>query len=158
MQNLTTMDLVDVILHTRVPPGRLVDWIDQAFLLIHLEQAARSDLKQLRQPKPGPNCVHHIHGSLDGIEAMTGAQARVALRRVGIRTATDLLKAFSIEQPPAQGRVVGRCFHATAVGEPLPPVQLRLLVHILAAEPGLAAVWNWQRNGVVLRAENISGR
>ena len=31
MQNLTTMNLVDVILHTRVPPGRLVDWTDQAF-------------------------------------------------------------------------------------------------------------------------------
>ena len=31
LQNLTTMDLVDVILHTRVPSGRLVDWIDQAF-------------------------------------------------------------------------------------------------------------------------------
>jgi hypothetical protein len=32
MQNLTTMSLVDVMLHTRVPPGRLVDWVDQAFL------------------------------------------------------------------------------------------------------------------------------
>ena len=40
MQNLTTMNLVDVILHTRVPAGRLVDWADQAFLLTHLEDAA----------------------------------------------------------------------------------------------------------------------
>ena len=31
---------------------------------------------------------------------------------------------------------------------PLPPDQLRLLVTVLAAEPGLAPVWNWQRNGV----------
>ena len=31
---------------------------------------------------------------------------------------------------------------------PLPPGQLRLLVTVLAAEPGLAPVWNWQRNGV----------
>lgn len=28
MQNLTTMNLVDVILPARVPPGRLVDWTD----------------------------------------------------------------------------------------------------------------------------------
>jgi hypothetical protein len=31
---------------------------------------------------------------------------------------------------------------------PLPLNQLRLLVAVLAAEPGLAPVWNWQRNGV----------
>src|SRR6266699_2723793 len=49
MQNLTTMNLVDVILHTRVPPGRLVDWIDQAFLLIHLEKTDRKQMKKLRR-------------------------------------------------------------------------------------------------------------
>ena len=49
MQNLTTMNLVDVILHTRVPPGRLVDWTDQAFLLIHLDKTDRGELNDLRQ-------------------------------------------------------------------------------------------------------------
>ena len=29
MQNLTTMNLVDMLLHTRAPVGRLIDWIDQ---------------------------------------------------------------------------------------------------------------------------------
>jgi hypothetical protein len=33
---------------------------------------------------------------------LSGAQARLNLRRVGIRTATDLLKAFSVEQESAQ--------------------------------------------------------
>ena len=59
MQNLTTMNLVDVILHTRVPPGRLVDWTDQAFLLIHLERVDRDELNRLRQadqPAAGPRC------------------------------------------------------------------------------------------------------
>ena len=50
MQNLTTMNLVDVILHTRVPAGRLVDWTDQAFLLTHLERVDRDELNRLRQP------------------------------------------------------------------------------------------------------------
>ena len=36
MQNLATANLVDVILHTRVPVGRLVDWLDQAYLALHL--------------------------------------------------------------------------------------------------------------------------
>ena len=30
----------------------------------------------------------------------------------------------------------------------VPPDQLRLVVTVLAAEPGLAPVWNWQRHGV----------
>ena len=115
MQNLTTMNLVDVVLHTRVPPGRLVDWIDQAFLLIHLDPA------DIGKSPPRPGAV----------------PARVALRRVGIRTATDLLKAFSVEEVPADGGAIRRRFA-------LPPGlsrlrlaedRLRLLVHVLAAEP-----------------------
>ncbi len=82
MQNLTTMNLVDVILHTRVPAGRLVDWIDQAFLL---------------------------SGSLP--------------ERVFV--------------PPPQDQPL-----------PLPESQLRLLVTVLGAKPGLVPIWNWQRNGV----------
>ena len=132
MQNLTTMNLVDVVLHTRVPPGRLVDWIDQAFLLIHLD---RADIAKDR-PASGPG----------------GVPARVALRRVGIRTATDLLKVFSIEDAPGGGGTSQRRFVLPAeLGQPqLPEDQLRLLVGVLGAESGLAPVWNWQRNGVPL--------
>jgi hypothetical protein len=139
MQNLTTMNLVDVILHTRVPPGRLVDWTDQAFLLTHLERVDRAELNQLRQADQ-PTCWPPAAGGAP----LSGAQARLNLRRVGIRTATDLLKAFSVE------RDNGECAFRLPDGlePPLPPHQLRLLVTVLAAEPGLAPVWNWQRNGV----------
>ena len=41
MQNLTTANLVDVMLHTRVPVARLVDWVDQAHLYLHLDRAER---------------------------------------------------------------------------------------------------------------------
>jgi hypothetical protein len=139
MQNLTTMNLVDVILHTRVPTGRLVDWTDQAFLLIHLDRVDRDELNRLRcanQPAaPGP-------------APLSGAQAWLNLRRAGIRTATDLLKAFSAE--PEGGQDGGKRSFCVPAGlePPLPPDQLRLLVAVLAAEPGLVPVWNWQRNGV----------
>jgi hypothetical protein len=125
MQNLTTMNLVDVILHTRVPPGRLVDWIDQAFLLIHLDRSDRTD-------------------------SSDGTPPRVALRRVGIRTATDLLKVFSVEQQQPAAAMTERRFVLPAeLGQPpLPVDQLRLLVRVLGSEPGLTPVWNWQRNGV----------
>ena len=135
MQNLTTMNLVDVILHTRVPAGRLVDWTDQAFLLTHLERVDRDELNRLRSAD---------QPAVAGRAPLSGAQARVNLRRVGIRTATDLLKAFSVEQEGGK-----RVFRVPdGLEPPLPPNQLRLLVAVLAAEPGLAPVWNWQRNGV----------
>jgi hypothetical protein len=139
MQNLTTMNLVDVILHTRVPPGRLMDWTDQAFLLTHLERVDRAELNQLRQADQ-PTCWPPAAGGAP----LSGAQARLNLRRVGIRTATDLLKAFSVERDNGE-----RAFRLPdGLEPPLPPHQLRLLVTVLAAEPGLAPVWNWQRNGV----------
>ncbi len=161
MQNLTTMNLVDVILHTRVPPGRLVDWTDQAFLLLHLEHADRSELTDLRRQDHGPATKDHGPATKDhgpatkdqaaGRDALSGAQARLKLRRFGIRTATDLLKAFSTEERPPSGGPPQRTFCLPhGLEPPLPEGQLRLLVAVLSAEPGLAPVWNWQRNGVPL--------
>src|SRR5207237_9831543 len=139
MQTLTTMTLVDVILHTRVPAGRLVDWLDQAFLLTHLEPVDRDELDQLRRPDRQADQT-----AAAGRAPLSGAQARLNLRRVGIRTATDLLKAFSVEQEGGE-----RVFRVPdGLAPPLPASQLRLLVTVLAAEPGLAPVWNWQHNGV----------
>ena len=90
MQNLMTMNLVDVILHTRVPPGRLVDWIDQAFLLIHLDRADRADARRLRDGEEDAS-------SCPGQRPASSAQ-------VGIRTATDLLKALSTERSTGDDR------------------------------------------------------
>src|SRR5262249_20241006 len=71
MQTLTTMSRVDVILHTRAPVGRLIDWVDQAFLLIHLEAVDRSDLATAR--------------TSHGAAVNSGAATRLALRRIGVR-------------------------------------------------------------------------
>jgi hypothetical protein len=68
MQNLVTANLVDVLLHTRVPVGRLVDWVDQAHLYLLLDPVD-GELKDRTHPD------------------------RLRLRRYGIRTATDLESA-----------------------------------------------------------------
>jgi hypothetical protein len=128
-----------------------VDWTDQAFLLTHLEPVDRDELNQLRQPGKQPDRSAGQHPdrqasrpAVAGRAPLSGAQARLNLRRVGIRTATDLLKAFSVEQGCGE-----RVFRVPdGLKPPLPANQLRLLVAVLAAEPGLAPVWNWQRNGV----------
>lgn len=76
MQNLATANLVDVILHTRVPVGRMIDWVDQALLYLHLAPSKR------------------------GFRRSKAEESRTILRRLGIRAATDLENAF---KPSAHG-------------------------------------------------------
>jgi hypothetical protein len=87
MQNLSTANLVDVILHTRVPVGRLVDWVDQALLYLHLEL-------------PSPQGRRLGHGK------PAEESSRVKLRRLGIRSATALEDAF--RRNPADWAIAGR--------------------------------------------------
>jgi len=66
MQSLATANLVDVILRTRVPVNRLVDWIDQSILFLHVSGKA-----------------HHYQDQEQPSD-------RDILRQLGIRTATEL--------------------------------------------------------------------
>ncbi len=65
--NMATADLVDLLLNTRFPPDRIIDWVDQAILYMHL-------------------------GTLNGDEA--NSPRRDALRMQGIRTASALIEAY----------------------------------------------------------------
>jgi hypothetical protein len=133
MQNLTTMNLVDVILHTRAPVGRLIDWVDQAFLLTHLDKAGRKDFKAARGGT----------GRSALLTPQNGATDRIALRRIGVRSATDLLNAFD-PQPRAGQRADG---HRPALPRGLDAEQIDMLVHVLREERGLNPVWNWKACG-----------
>lgn len=47
MQNLATTDIVDLMLNTRIPVDRLVDWIDQAFLYLRVtDENEREELRR----------------------------------------------------------------------------------------------------------------
>jgi hypothetical protein len=70
--NMATADIVDLMLSTRFPPDRIVDWMDQAILYTHL----------------GP----------DPEEAKPPSR-RDALRAHGIRTASSLLAAYRNSKP-----------------------------------------------------------
>ena len=48
MQNLATSNLVDVMLNTRIPVERLVDWVDQSLLFLHLSKD-KDDRETLRR-------------------------------------------------------------------------------------------------------------
>jgi hypothetical protein len=65
MQNLASANLVDVMLHLRVPVERLIDWVDQAHLYLRVSDRGDQSVVQ-----------------------------RGWLRTLGIRTATDLENVF----------------------------------------------------------------
>jgi hypothetical protein len=173
MQNLATANLVDIILHTRVPVGRLIDWVDQAALYVHLDRAERgwgerrlvrqARRKQVRRAQdavergragraPEAGSAPADRAATDRTEGSVnyalraGTRTRVALRQVGIRTATDLLKAFPPEviDPPAGQSV----WDGGLLPDGLEPHQIRTLVRILDEDVNLAPVWNWQDRGV----------
>jgi hypothetical protein len=76
VEGLAHHDLIELLLQTRIPAPRLVDWIDQAILYLHV---GSSDV-----------------GEGDETEGNGTALRRDALRQLnahGIRTATDLLQA-----------------------------------------------------------------
>ena len=135
MQNLATANIVDVMLRTRVPVDRLVDWIDQAVL----------DLRV----KDGKD-----HNS-----------DRRTLRRLGIRTATDLEDALEpATHPDRNGRQPNPIEPGdflekmrTALNDkdsPLPSVTVSIWKS-LAREPNLFHVRHWKEMSKYL--EQTSG-
>jgi hypothetical protein len=116
MQNLATSNLVDVMLNTRIPVERLVDWIDQSILYLHLGKPAEEG----------------------------GEGPREQLRRYGIRSATDLEDAFlaATDAGDEAGRIAKLERLLTASGED--PSVLRTILATLRREPNLTHVRAWR--------------
>src|SRR5829696_1666202 len=69
--NMATTDIVELFLNTRVPPNRLIDWVDQVILFTHLSPGGDEkdrEIKQLEEAR------------------------RRELRSLGVRTATSLVE------------------------------------------------------------------
>ncbi len=79
IENLVHHDLIDLLLQTRIPVPRLVDWLDQGILYLHL-----AGTQTLQEDSTG-----------DPSELKKSMQI---LRRYGIRTATDLLSAYEAKK------------------------------------------------------------
>jgi hypothetical protein len=72
VEALAHHDLLDLFFKTRIPATRLIDWVDQAILVMYLG--------------PAPD-----GGSDNTVRAASGPELRCALRTQGVRTATDLV-------------------------------------------------------------------
>ena len=125
-QNLATANLVDVLLHSRVPVPRLVDWVDQAILYLHLNPEPHR-----RDPKAAPS-------------------DRARLRRLGIRSATTLEAAFSVgRSAPATGNdaeLVERLRWVLNESPQSGPSVTETILKTLATEPNLEHVRRWKQD------------
>jgi len=76
VESLAHHDLIDLILATRIPIARLVDWLDQAVLYLHVSE-------------------DHLE-SADGADSagQPGKSLYECLRLCGIRTATDFMDTY----------------------------------------------------------------
>lgn len=138
LQNLATAKLVDVLLHTRVPVARLVDWVDQALLLIHLPAEPL-----LVEQKGMTHKTRAQHATEDG-----SSHQRLALRKCGIRSATSLLRALHPDRDADEhARLLGLL---AKYGFPRPAVES--LYQVVLADPRLAVVVNWQEGDAEPRA------
>ena len=131
LENLVSANLVDVLLHTRVPVARLVDWLDQAILLIHLPaEPIVVDQRGLTHKKREENA------SKGGL----GQHPRRALRACGIRSATDLFRALSEHRDPDQRQQL-----IAVLEKDIEPGALLSLYCVIHDDARLPVVFNWQR-------------
>jgi len=128
MENLATANLVDVTLHSRVPVSRLVDWVDQAHLYLHLEPRKNGE----------------------------PSRSRTVLRQLGIRTATGLEDAVRPcpEEASAAGGLVPAAANEQFIADltrvlnldGLVPSVTTSLLKTFANLPNLKHVRHWKRD------------
>jgi len=127
IQALAHHDLVDLLLETRIPAGRLVDWVDQAILYLHIVYPAEN-------AAIAPGCSRK--------PAQRLRQQR--LRRLGIRTATDLLAVYAkSEHDPALDQLRRAVAGDSKDDEGR---NLEILVASLQDDEWLSFIWNWRSN------------
>ncbi|MEK6336855.1 MAG: hypothetical protein AABM67_18175 [Acidobacteriota bacterium] len=157
IESLAHHDLIDLMLETRIPVPRLVDWIDQAILYLHLtvdqndeekakRKAEKKAVKAGGNPVQGgdPAKVDQIESS-DDAEETTFSEARDLegslkvhqwLRSHGVRTATDFENAYDEGKGPLS---------RIATVEPAMEGQLEVLLATLKDDEWLNYVRQWRQ-------------
>jgi hypothetical protein len=122
MHGLVTANLVDVLLRTRIPIDRLVDWLDQALLYLHV-------------PKE-----------------LQGRHPRAALRALAIRTATDLERAWGSDEQgdPAVRRQIATAVAGT--DETAAPATVRMVLDAFRGNASFLHVQQFKRHEWLDRA------
>ncbi len=135
--SLAKTDLVSMMVNTRMPVERLVDWSDQAMLVLLVDEGENDDTRggkgrkvdgQHREAKPDQSAAQHRDPA---------RRSRISqLRSMGIRTASSLL---AVAQDADQQ---DRCAAAAKIlgGDPL----LRGLACQIEKEPSTRRIQHWR--------------
>lgn len=108
VESLAHHDLIDLILATRIPVPRLVDWLDQAILYLHMPD-------DCYPPTPGAEVRSEDPGGTPPDQKPPGnsLKPRQCFHTCGIRTATDFISAYEA----AEGRGELQCLFRV-LGQP----------------------------------------
>jgi hypothetical protein len=136
MQSLVTANIVDVMLQTRIPVGRLVDWLDQAHLYLHMAALPRAGILPIPF-RPGKKLRRERERS-----------DRLKLRRFGIRCATDLEDVLDRCRKGAWNDDYCKGMEQLLSREGEPSVT-RTIRTCLKREPTLEYVRNWKKATVL---------
>lgn len=127
IQALAHHDLVDLLLETRIPVGRLVDWVDQAILYLHIVDPAEDAPTASKKDAPASSRMYTQR-----------------LRQYGIRTATDLLTVFDkCGDEPAWDQLRRA---VTDNSEDNGGRNLEILIASLQDDEWLNFIWHWRCN------------
>lgn len=116
--NMATADLVELMLHTRVPPERIIDWVDQAILYKQLGLGKKTDKRDK-----------------DHSDQKTKRQL---LEEHGIRTASALIVAYK----KSRDRCESDKFESIMPNGGYS--YIRSLVDAISTNPNLALVMRWR--------------
>ena len=113
--NMASTEIIDLMLSTRFPPDRIIDWVDQAILFTYLGPDKEEDKKK-------------------------GNSRRDLLRLQGIRTATSLIRAFDNAQLTDRKDAV----QVEKILSESSRSHIRSLLDAINTEPNLALIKAWR--------------
>jgi hypothetical protein len=120
MQNLVTANLVDLMVNTRMPLYRMLDWMDQAYLYLQLDDSKEKD-------QPGP-------------------RDRRVLRAYGVRTASQLCDLFETKGRPEFVAGISRLLNVGGDGkDDGRPSRIEAMHRVLDGEVNLWHIRAWKR-------------
>ena len=125
IEALAHSDLIELMVQTRIPAPRLVDWVDQAILYLHVPRNDRVS-----------------YGRDDGADQLSSYEV---LRRYGLRNATDLTCASRKAQkdPEADGSENALLNILGPVPDGEPP-RLSVILHAIEDEEWMPSLLYWR--------------
>ena len=153
VQGLAHHDIVELMLQTRIPAPRILDWVDQAILYLHAGPVGGDD---------GAGKHTKVEAAASAVAGATSTSSDrettlAILRRYGIRTATDLFNAYDA----ADSDPVGRKDRLEQLLHMLPAVsahatpRIQAMIDVLRDEEWVVNLTHWRKSETAKPEEEL---